>query len=199
MRRKAKIKKIKIYLIIFAGGILVGFGIFFLFNTLRNQDNTKKCIIEESIVKENSNQGVRNNLVINPTPGPDLNNADNLENVIYPLYPNLSWNTESATTTVAFGMYLTGSRINSNPISDTTYDNLISLFNNYYDTQLTAAGWEINKDYVADGPGTSIWAYTKGSKIIVLSYVSDELNPSKNKPFSCPCKMTFSIFSGEIK
>ncbi|MEI6529020.1 MAG: MliC family protein [Candidatus Falkowbacteria bacterium] len=127
------------------------------------------------------------------------NNQIDSSSPILPLYPNLTWNKEVATTTVAFGMYLTGTRINSKQISDSAYYKSTSLFDKYYDNQLTANGWGKNKDYVADGPGTSIWAYTKGSKIIVLSYTSEELNPSTNRPFSCPCQMTFSIFYGEIK
>lgn len=199
MRRKAKIQKIKIYSLIFVSGMLVGFGLFYAFNALRNLDDSNNCPILESKTGEEREQTFAPNLSINQATLPDLQNSDKLESVIYPLYPDLSWNKEAATTTVAFGMYLTGSRITSNTIGDTAQDNIISLFDSYYDTQLTAAAWEKNKDYVADGPGTSIWAYTKGSKIIVLSYVSEELDPSTNKPFSCPCKMTFSIFSGEIK
>jgi len=122
----------------------------------------------------------------------------NLNADIYPLYSNLSWGEEVATTSNEFGLSLTGFQVNSENISDSTYYKFDKSFVKYYEDKLVGAGWTRSKDYEADGAGSSIWTYTKGKKIIILSYNSQEIKELPDQPFTCPCNMTFSIFTGEI-
>ena len=121
----------------------------------------------------------------------------NLAADLYPLYSKLSWNKETATTTDIFGLHLSGFEIDSQSINDAKYFQSNISFKKYYDNKLLTSGWALNKDYEADGAGSSVWAYTKGSEMIILSYNSEAINQKPNEPLSCPCNMTFSIFSGE--
>jgi len=143
-----------------------------------NKTTFKDCLIS---TEESSTTPEKNNLVSD----------------IYPLYSNLLWNNEIATTTNMFGLQFSGFGIDTRYITDDKYNKLDPSFREYYDTKLTAKGWVQNKDYDADGAGSSVWGYTKGKDVIILSYHSTAINQKPNEPLSCPCNMTFYIFSGE--
>ncbi|PJC49302.1 hypothetical protein CO033_02340 [Candidatus Nomurabacteria bacterium CG_4_9_14_0_2_um_filter_32_10] len=142
--------------------------------------------------------GTKNNSTTqNPIVDPILE-VKNLVADVYPLYPNLSWNTEVAITTEIFDLKLSGYKINSKNILDTQYYKLGMSFNKYYEDKLTVKGWVRDNKFDADGAGSSSWVYTKGKDFILLSYKSIAINQIPNEPLSCPCNMTFSIFSGQI-
>ncbi|MFA6585853.1 MAG: hypothetical protein WCS86_01705 [Candidatus Paceibacterota bacterium] len=121
----------------------------------------------------------------------------NLISDVYPLYPNLSWNTEVATATTLFGLHLSGFKVDSKNISDSQYYKFGTSFGKYYEDKLLPLGWTSSNKYQADGAGSSTWAYTKNNEYIILSYKSTEINENPNEPFTCPCSMTFLIFSGK--
>ncbi|HEX9061737.1 MAG TPA: hypothetical protein VF941_16280 [Clostridia bacterium] len=127
------------------------------------------------------------------------NNQDELLSDIYPLYPYLKWNKEVvATNTMIPGLKASGYEIKSESISDSTYSSFKESFEEYYGRKLTADGWVQRNEWAAGGPSGDIEGYSKGNRIIIISYDSKENVIHKNEPFSCPCTITLSIFSGTL-
>ncbi len=122
-----------------------------------------------------------------PTSGSNLLSAD-----VYPLYNNLTWGAETATTSLS----LTGYSVTSQPISNISDLSAASLpFEQYYKEKLRPLGWSVDNSLAAGGPGASIIAYKKGGQYIILSYQTTFHCSGANEPVSCPCDITFSIFS----
>ncbi len=187
-------KMVKIFLISFVSLFFIAL-LAYIFSPANISTAEKKNVAENaSSTKMNAPQPI---IEANPQIIPVEDSA--LLADVSPLYPSLNWNEPFATSTLAFGMYLTGYKIDSKSISDSEYNKVDISFPDYYDKILVAKGWEGSIDFMADGPGSSVRAYTKGNKMIVLSYTSSELNPKSDQPFSCPCNMTFSIFLGDLK
>ena len=122
---------------------------------------------------------------------------------IYPLPSGFTWNDKtSATMTqndVNVAGTLVGIKTTSQPITNITDLSLISSpFDAYYKKKLTGAGWKEDNDLAAGGPGSEIVGYQKGNDYIVLAYTSVFKNMPTSSPETCPCDMTFSIFSGTM-
>lgn len=76
-----------------------------------------------------------------------------------------------------------------------------AMINHFEDNKaLEVMGYKPNMNVSADGPGSSMWGYTKGNSIILYSYKTTPTNTSPNEPlsFDCPCKITVSIFEGTL-
>lgn len=124
---------------------------------------------------------------------------NNSFDVIYPLYPNVKWGKEVATDNLIFSDAKgSGYVIRSESISDSIYFSFKESFEEYYDKRLIASGWVQNSNWVAGGPNGNITGYSKGDKIIIISYDSKEVVVNKNSIFSCPCNVTLSIFFGTL-
>jgi len=156
--------------LIVAGALIVGGGVYWLG---KNKGENKK-VVENPITKN-----------------------QNLNVDVYPLYSNLSWNEEVALTDNYWGSEFSGFKVTSKNITDKEYYSFNESFINYYDKKLTSLGWYRDPQYQADGAGSQVIGYTKGDEIIVLDYDSKEIKQIPNEPLSCPCNMTFSIFSGK--
>jgi hypothetical protein len=124
---------------------------------------------------------------------------------IYPLPSGITWNAPHGTTVLPGNQNvptpLVGIRIISQPITNITDLSAPSmLFENYYKTKLTAAGWTVDNTLAAGGPGADIIGYKKGNNYIILEYTSLFKNTGGgNSPETCPCDITFSIFAGTVK
>jgi len=114
----------------------------------------------------------------------------------YPLYSAATWQ-PAASTTLLVGTTTLSGALATSTASATTSDiaGIATPFVTYYDTKLTAAGWAEDKQLDADGAGSSVRVYKKGTATIVISYSSDFTNLSEDTPAQCPCTVSFSIFT----
>jgi hypothetical protein len=120
---------------------------------------------------------------------------------IYPLPSGFSWNEKQAATMkpgdINVTSTLVGIKIESQPITNITDLSAKSLpFDNYYKKKLVAAGWAEDNALAAGGSGAEITGYRKGNDYIILEYTSVFKNMPVDSPETCPCDLTFSIFSG---
>ena len=76
---------------------------------------------------------------------------------------------------------------------------MVEPFRNYYDQLLLQKGWNININFEADGPGGSLWGFTKGNDILILSYTSTFYNKQSDRPEQCPCTIVFTVIGGTLK
>jgi hypothetical protein len=121
---------------------------------------------------------------------------------IYPLPSDITWNAAQVATVLPgdenVPAPLVGIKIVSQPITNIT--DLAAPFENYYRTKLVAAGWTVDNAMAAGGPGTDIVGYKKGNDYVILEYTSVfKNNGGENSPETCPCDLTFSIFSGTVE
>lgn len=123
-----------------------------------------------------------------PCPNPYVANAE-----ILFLYPVFQW---GEVQEAVWYSWKENSGLNGFKV-DTKLD--LELPNNkplydFFDEQLIKFGWTIDNDLVADGVGSSIWAYKKADKRIVFQVKTEfSLDPPDNPP-QCPCKRSVSIF-----
>lgn len=72
-------------------------------------------------------------------------------------------------------------------------------FIGYYENKLVKLGWEQDGNFTVDGVNGSQTGYKKGENRIVLGYSlkPGKIISGKNEPlqYTCPCKMTYSIFT----
>jgi len=125
----------------------------------------------------------------------------------YPLYAQgIVWNDEvplSVPPRVATNptdQTIIGNVVTSIPTATTT--NVASVtepFRDFYDKALIANGWSIAPKYQADGPGSSVWGYTKDQNILIFSYQSTFLDQKPDQPVRCPCTLQFSILGGTLQ
>ena len=120
--------------------------------------------------------------------------AVSLTEDVYPLYTNLVWGTPSPTTTLSFGGY----EAVSQPIKNISNLSAVFMpFEAYYKQKLEALGWSVDTSLAADGPGSSVTVYQKSGAYVVLSYNTVFNGGSANGPATCPCDVSFSVFTGE--
>jgi hypothetical protein len=123
---------------------------------------------------------------------------------IYPLPNTISWNdaylaTTTLPDTTSDAKILVGIAANSSPITNITDLSAASQpFEEYYHAKLTASGWMEDNTFAAGGPGSTIAGYKKGNDYIITGYTSVFKNKGQDSPETCPCDMTFSVFSGTI-
>ena len=121
---------------------------------------------------------------------------------IYPLYSGISWGPEMlATDTMPINGIQTvfaGYGITSQTVKNITNIAAVTMpFEKYYRNKLKAAGWAIDNNLLASGPGSDIVVYTKGDDYIVISFSTVFHAGGTNEPVQCPCDTTLSIFTGK--
>jgi membrane-bound inhibitor of C-type lysozyme len=132
---------------------------------------------------------IKKSLTINAQfAAPLLLNAD-----VYPLYPDLNWQSEEVSEYGDIKGYVVTSEPQAN-ISDIS--SITQPFETYYADILISKGWEEDISMAAGGPGSAIIAYKKDSDYVVLQYKSEFGVNNENEPAQCPCSVTASIFSG---
>lgn len=108
------------------------------------------------------------------------------------LPPNSNYNPTKRT--------IVGYQVSSLPTASTEdIGALVGPLRDYYDRLLLQKGWTINTKFQADGPGGSLWGFTKGSDILILSYTSNFMDREPNRPVRCPCTIVFTIIGGTLK
>jgi putative hemolysin len=69
---------------------------------------------------------------------------------------------------------------------------------------LESQGFKADPSMSADGPGSSVWGYSKGSgentQVVIFSYEVKPTSSNPNEPlqFNCPCNATVSIFVSDL-
>ncbi len=121
---------------------------------------------------------------------------------IYPLYSGISWGPEMlATDTMPINgiqTVFTGYSITSQTVKNITNIAAVTMpFEKYYRNKLKAAGWVIDNNLLASGPGSDIIVYTKGDRYIVVSFLTVFHAGGVNEPVQCPCDTTLYIFTGK--
>ena len=117
------------------------------------------------------------------------------------VYPAFAWHDAVATTTTitenGSSTALTGTAIVSldighvNDVADAA-----APFTEFYNDKLTSTGWTEDKNLDADGPASSSRTYRKGNQVTIVSYTS-VMTAQAGSPSTCPCDMTFTVFTGE--
>ncbi len=121
---------------------------------------------------------------------------------IYPLYPGISWGSEMAATDTmpinGIQTVFTGYRVVSQTVKNITNIAAVTTpFEKYYRDKLKTAGWVIDNNLLASGPGSDIVVYTKGDDYMVISFATVFHAGGVNEPVQCPCDTTLSIFDGK--
>lgn len=109
--------------------------------------------------------------------------------------PDASWGKpQDATEPTPLGN-LTGVKLSA---TTTTSQATLPHFENTKD--LERLGYKPDMSLSADGPGSSVWGYTKtengDESVILFSYNTQPSSSNPNEPlqFNCPCKMNISVF-----
>ncbi len=127
-------------------------------------------------------------------------------NTVYPLFSSgISWSPKVPVTLPPRSNYnpatstLRGFEVVSLPTTSTqNIGATVEPLRNYYDQLLLQQGWHIDVKYQADGPGGSVWGFTKGSEVLIFSYTSTFLTQKPNTPEQCPCTVVFIIIGGQL-
>jgi hypothetical protein len=126
---------------------------------------------------------------------------------VYPLFASgISWSNKVSVSLPPRSNYnptdqtIEGYQVTSLPTASTEdIGATVEPLRNYYDQLLIKNGWTINNNFEADGAGGSLWGFTKGSDILILSYTSTFMNNQPNTPSQCPCTIVFTIIGGSLK
>jgi hypothetical protein len=95
---------------------------------------------------------------------------------------------------------ISGYLITSDSTATTTDISSISEpFRMFYDKKLIKKGWSINPKFQADGPGASIWGFTKGKEVVIFAFTTTFLGTKPNQPVECPCTLVFTILGGLLQ
>lgn len=115
---------------------------------------------------------------------------------VYPLYAGLKWDREKKDEFAGMSGYSVSS-LPSDSITDIA--STTQPFEKYYADLLLSKGWAEDISHAAGGPGSAVVAYKKDNDYIILNYTSSFEVNKDNEPAQCPCRVTFTIFSGSKK
>lgn len=126
---------------------------------------------------------------------------------VYPLFDaGIRWTSKVSVTLPPLSSYnpinrtIEGYQVTSLPTESTTdVGAVVGPMRHYYDLLLLQKGWTMDTKFEADGPGGSLWGFTKGDDILILSYTSTFLNTDTGQPVRCPCTVVFTILGGTLK
>lgn len=126
---------------------------------------------------------------------------------VYPLYSaGISWSPKVRVSLPPHSMYnptgkiISGYQATSLPTASTDdIGALVGPLRHSYDQLLLKKGWAIDTNFEADGPGGSLWGFTKGNEILILSYTSTFYNDQPGVPEECPCTVVFTIIGGTLE
>ena len=119
--------------------------------------------------------------------------TQNMLTDVYPLFPGPVWGPEIPITLEELRGYGTTS-IPSARLADIAA--ATAPFEAYYKTKLAALGWTEDISLDAGGPGSELSGYKKGNERIVVGYQSHFYGTQPDQPMTCPCDVSFSVFSG---
>lgn len=98
------------------------------------------------------------------------------------------------------GQTIVGYQITSLPTASTVdIGATVGPMRDYYDRVLLQKGWSINPKFQADGPGGSLWGFTKDDDVLILSYTSSAIDAEHSRPKRCPCTIVFTIIGGTLR
>lgn len=110
-------------------------------------------------------------------------------------YPSAPWTEPKSDTQQTFYGELSGESIEATVTSQTA-----SLPHFEQVNTLQTMGFLPDNNLAADGPGSSVWGYTKESnsqkQVMTFSYKTRPTNSNPNEPlqFSCPCQVDVTVF-----
>ena len=133
--------------------------------------------------------------------------ASSIIDAMYPLFnTGISWTAKESVSLPPRSSYnptnqiIEGYQVTSLPTASTEdIGATVEPLRNYYDQLLLKNGWTIDINFEADGAGGSLWGFTKGNDILILSYTSTFMNSQPNTPAQCPCTIVFTIIGGTLK
>ena len=115
---------------------------------------------------------------------------------LYPLYDGVTWSRTVAETFILGTTTYTGASATSTAIDvGMNPGKAITPFTTYYEKLLKERGWSVANDLAAGGPMGGQDGYRNGSGVILVRYRIDYQNTPKDAPVSCPCTVSFSLFS----
>jgi hypothetical protein len=114
----------------------------------------------------------------------------------YPLYGNAQWDSpKSEAVTIGAESYAGQSITSTTVQAGMDPAQVFTPFENYYDSKLKAAGWEVANELAAGGHTGGQSGYRKDGAIILTRFSIDYHNKPENAPSECPCDVTLSLFS----
>jgi len=133
--------------------------------------------------------------------------AQDTIDAVYPLFSSgISWSPKVSVSLPPRSDYnpatstIVGYEVVSLPTAPTgNIAGIAEPLRNYYDQLLVSKGWHINTSFEADGPGGSLWGFTKDKDVLIFSYASTFYNQQPNTPEQCPCSIVFTIIGGTLK
>ncbi len=129
------------------------------------------------------------------TPSPSISPETSLLVDAAVWYPSAPWSEPSSATEQTAMGNLTGESISATVTSPTA-----SIPHFEMASQLEAKGFTPDINLAADGPGSSMWGYSKTengmTQIMLFSYKAQPTNSNPNEPlqFDCPCKVNVNVF-----
>ncbi len=111
---------------------------------------------------------------------------------LYPLYPNATWQAVKSSEVNGAAGY----EVVSDPITNVTDAASSSTsFEQYYQSKLGQAGWTQGAVSTVSAPGANASVYTKGNDFIVVSHQTTYHGGTQ----TCPCDLQFTLVSGTAK
>lgn len=125
---------------------------------------------------------------------------------LYPLFSTgITWTSQVSVSLPPLSNYnpttqtIVGEQVTSLPTASTAdIGAIVGPMRDYYDRVLLEKGWVIDIKFEADGAGGSLWGFTKGNDVLILSYTSTALYQDPNAPKQCPCTLVFTIIGGTL-
>jgi hypothetical protein len=117
---------------------------------------------------------------------------------LYPLYSPAQWNAPAFETFLISTDTYSGTSINSAPVQDTMDpSSVFSPFNDYYDKNLKALGWEVDNSVAAGGHTGGQTGYRKGDELVLVRFNILYHTVTDTAPSECPCDVSLSLFSAD--
>lgn len=115
---------------------------------------------------------------------------------LYPLYADAKWaSTTAASVTIGTTTYSGASATSTAIAAGMNPGAVFTPFTKYYASLLAERGWHVANDLAAGGPMGGQDGYRNGSGVILVGYHVNFANHSADAPVSCPCTVSFSLFS----
>lgn len=113
--------------------------------------------------------------------------------------PNATWSTPATASETTGEGQLSGLE-STTQIS--TENPMLTHFENAQ--KLKEMGFSVDNDLMADGPGSSMWGYSKNDngekQYVIISYKTQPTSSNPNAPleFNCPCTVDVSVFASNL-
>jgi hypothetical protein len=135
------------------------------------------------------------------------NDTHDVIDAVYPLFSTgITWSPKVSVSLPPKSDYnptdkiIDGYQVSSYPTASTEdIGGVVGPMRDYYDRLLLQKGWTMDTKFEADGPGGSLWGFTKAGDILILSYTSTFMDIEPGRPNRCPCTVVFTIIGGSLK